>query len=267
MATSTFKTNKPLRDTDAAPSVIGGLSADILDDVQDDTTIHDRVVDQLRHNDISLFEDLKIEVLNGEVRVTGAVQTSLDKQLLARSLRQISGVKSWRLDSVKVLPQPVYHEPLLLRLQSLLPSHRTIGWVIAVNVASFLMIAAPWAKPSRGVELQPTSGQVFFEGQKAFGALVTLHPIGDQPRLKEIRPTGYVQPDGQVNFSTFESEDGVPEGEYIVTVRWNKLVKNGEEVMPGPNILPERYQSPTTSDLKVKISAGQSEMSPLHLKR
>lgn len=267
MAISSFKTNKSTRETAAASSVIGGLSADILEDAHEDTELHERVVNQLRHSRIPMFQSLQVEVQDGEVRVTGAVETAFDKQLLARSLRQISGIKTWQIDSVKVLPPPVYREPLLRRLRVLMPSHRTIGWVVAVNVAAFLMIVAPWAKPSRGVDLQPTSGQVFFEGQKAFGALVTLHPIGDHNQLKDLRPTGYVQPDGEVKFSTFESQDGVPEGEYIATVRWNKLVKNGEEVSPGPNILPERYLSPTTSDLKVKISAGQVELSPLHLKR
>src|SRR6185295_12515689 len=124
-----------------------------------------------------------------------------------------------------------------------------------------------WAKPSRGVDTVPVSGQVFLEGQKAFGAFVTLHPIGDHPLLKDARPAGYVQPDGQVKFSTFESQDGVPAGEYIATVRWNKLVKNGEDAAPGPNILPERYLLPTTSGLKVKVEAGQAELPPFHLKR
>lgn len=267
MATSSSETNKSIFAAQAVETVIGGLSADILDDAHEDAELRERVVSRLRDNGIPMFQSLQIEVQDGEVSVTGAVETTLDKQLLARSLRQISGIKTWRIDSVKVLPPPVYREPLLRRLRALMPSHRTIGWVVAVNVASFLMIAAPWAKPSRGVDLQPIVGQVFFEGQKAFGAFITLHPIGDHPRLKELRPAGYVQPDGQVKFGTFESEDGVPEGEYIATVRWNKLVKNGEEVAPGPNILPERYLSPTTSDLKVKISAGQVELSPLHLKR
>lgn len=267
MATSSFKTNKPARETTAAQAMIGGLSADILEDVHEDTELHERVVSQLRHSRIPMFQKLQIEVQKGEVRVTGAVETTFDKQLLARSLKQISGVKKWWLDSVKVLPQPVYREPLLRRLRELLPSHRTIGVVVAVSAASLLLILAPWAKGSHDIETVPVSGQVFFEGQKAFGAFVTLHPIGDSPQLKDVRPVGYVQPDGQVKFSTFEAQDGVPEGEYIAVVRWNKLVKNGEDAAPGPNILPERYLSPTTSGLKIKVDAEQSELPPFHLKR
>lgn len=267
MATSSFKTNKSIFEATAAETVIGGLSADILDDAHEDIGLRERIVSQLRHSRIPMFQKLQIDVQNGEVTVIGAVETAFDKQLLARSLKQISGVKKWRLDSVKVLPPPVYREPLLRRLRVLLPSHRTIGWVVAVSVASFLMIVAPWAKPSRGVDTVPVSGEVFFEGQKAFGAFVTLHPVKGTSLPNDVRPVGYVQPDGQVKFSTFEAQDGVPPGEYLVAVRWNKLVKNGDESAPGPNVLPERYLSPTTSGLKVKVAAEQSELPPLQLKR
>lgn len=267
MAISISKTNKPVRETPINRAVIGGLSTDILDDVHDDLELRERVVDHLRHSRIPLFQRLQIEVTNGDVRLTGAVETVFDKQLLARSLKQISGVKQWRLDSVTIRPQPVYRQPLLNQLRGLLPSHRTIGWIVAVNIASFLMIAAPWAKKSHGIDTVPVSTQVFFEGQHAFGAFVTLHPIGDSPLLKNVRPVGYVQPSGQVKFSTFESQDGVPAGEYLVTVQWNKLVKNGEDASPGPNILPQRYLLPTTSGLKVKVDVGQTELPALKLVR
>lgn len=267
MATSSFKNNKSVRETVTAQSVIGGLSADILDDAHEDTELRDRVVSQLRHSRIPMFQKLRIEVQNGEVRVTGVVETTFDKQLLARSLKQISGVKVWRLDSVKILPPPVYREPLLRRLRGLLPSHRTLVGIVAVIAASFLMILAPWAKGSHDIETVPVSGQVFFEGQHAFGAFVTLHPIGGSPLLKDFRPSGYVQPNGQVKFSTLKSQDGVPAGEYLVTVQWNKLVKNGEDASPGPNILPQRYLLPTTSGLKVKVDPGQTELPPLKLTR
>lgn len=267
MATSSSKTNKSVRESTAAQSVIGGLSAEVLEDAHEDTELRERVVSQLRHSRIPMFQKLQIEVQNGEVRVTGTVETTFDKQLLARSLKQISGVKVWQLDSVKVLPPPVYREPLLRRLRGLLPSHRTLGVIVAVSAASLLMILAPWAKGSHDIETVPVSGQVFFDGQHAFGAFVTLHPIGGSPLLKDFRPAGYVQPNGQVKFSTVKSQDGVPPGEYLVTVQWNKLVKNGEDASPGPNILPQRYLLPTTSGLKVKVDPGQTELPPLKLTR
>lgn len=267
MATSSSKTSKSIFAVKAAETVIGGLSADILDDAHEDAELHERIVDQLRHSRIPMFQKLQIDVQSGEVTVSGTVESAFDKQLLTRSLKQISGVKKWRLDSVQVLPPPVYREPLLRRVRVLLPSHRTIGWVVAVNIAAFLMIVALWAKPSRGVDTVPVSGQVFFEGQKAFGAFVTLHPVEGTSLPKDVRPVGYVRPDGQVKFSTFESQDGVPPGEYLVTVSWNKLVKDGEEAAPGPNVLPERYLLPLTSGLKIKVDAEQSELPPLQLKR
>lgn len=267
MTSQPSKTKRPIHETTANRSVIGGLSADILDDVQDDSELHTRVVNHLRHSRIPMFQRLQVEVRGDEVRVSGTVETTFDKQLLARSLKQISGVKHWRLDSVTVLPPPAYREPLLRRLQDWLPSHRTVGVLVTLSATSLLLMLAPWAKGNHEIETVPVSGQVFFEGQHAFGAFVTLHPIGGKPSLKEFRPSGYVQPSGQVKFSTVKSQDGVPAGEYLVTVQWNKLVKNGEDASPGPNILPQRYLLPTTSGLKVKVELGQTELPPLKLTR
>ncbi len=267
MATFSSKSNKPVRETTATRSVIGGLSADFLEDVHEDSELRTRVVSHLRHSRIPMFQRLRVEVQDGNVRVIGTVETAFDKQLLTRSLKQISDVKSWRLDTVTILPPPVYREPLLRRVREWLPSRRTVGVMVAVSASSLLMILAPWAKGSHDIETAPVSGQVFFEGQHAFGAFVTLHPIGGSPLLKDFRPAGYVQPNGQVKFSTVKAQDGVPPGEYLVTVKWNKLVKNGEDASPGPNILPQRYLLPTTSGLKVKVEPGQTELPPLKLTR
>lgn len=267
MATQSSKTKRPTRETTTVSSDIGGLSADILEDAHEDAELHTRVVNHLRHSRIPMFQRLQVDVQSGVVRVTGTVETVFDKQLLTRSLKQISGVKSWRLESVTVLPPPVYREPLLRRLREWLPSRRTVSVLVAVTAASLLVILAPWAKGSHEIETVPVTGQVLFEGQLAFGALVTLHPIGGDSALKDYRPAGYVQPNGQVKFSTLKSQDGVPSGEYLVTVQWNKLVKSGEDASPGPNILPQRYVLPTTSGLKVKVESGQTELPPLRLTR
>lgn len=255
----------PVRRAVNTPSIIGGLPADMLEDVPQDIDLHTRVVNHLQNSGIPMFQQLQVQERNGEVRVSGTVETAFDRQLLARSLGQISGVRLWRLDTVTIQPRPVPREPLWNRLQDWLPSRRTFGVIATVSVVSLLITLAPRARGNHEIETVPVTGQVFFEGQIVFGAFVTLHSIGGLPG--DIRPAGYVQSNGQVTFSTVQSQDGVPPGEYFATVQWNKLVKHGDDASPGPNVLPRRYLLPTTSGLKLKVEAGQTELPPLKLTR
>jgi hypothetical protein len=70
---------------------------------------------------------------------------------------------------------------------------------------------------------------------------------------------GRVEADGTFQISTYAAFDGAPAGKYAVAVVWRDppLDKFGR---PGPNLLPEKYASPTTSELRVQIKAGTNEV-------
>jgi hypothetical protein len=66
---------------------------------------------------------------------------------------------------------------------------------------------------------------------------------------------GMVDADGSFLLSTYTADDGVPAGEYAVSVVWwNPLVD--EAGKPGPNLLPGRYATPESSALRVQIKPG-----------
>ena len=71
MATSSSETNKSIFAAQAAETVIGGLSADILDDAHEDAELHERIVSQLRDNGVPVFQTLQIDVQDGEVSEIG----------------------------------------------------------------------------------------------------------------------------------------------------------------------------------------------------
>jgi hypothetical protein len=110
-----------------------------------------------------------------------------------------------------------------------------------------------------------TAGTITFHGQPPAGALVVLHPQGaagpDAPR-----PIAHVQADGSFAATTFDTADGAPAGEYVVTVEWQKLVNVRGEWQPGPNLLPARYASPATSDVIVRVVEGSNELAPIVLR-
>jgi hypothetical protein len=104
------------------------------------------------------------------------------------------------------------------------------------------------------VPVFPVQGAVTFKGQPMPGAMLVLHPktaADDVPA-----PRAQVDKDGNVKVSTYDGGDGAPAGEYVVTVQWYKLIKNGNDVTAGPNVVPLKYSQATSSDLVVQVADG-----------
>lgn len=104
------------------------------------------------------------------------------------------------------------------------------------------------------VAVFPVQGAVTFKGQPMPGAMLALHP--KTPTDGVPSPRAQVDKDGQVKVSTYDGGDGAPAGEYVVTVQWYKLIKNGNDVTAGPNVVPRKYSQPTSSDLVLQVAEG-----------
>ena len=113
------------------------------------------------------------------------------------------------------------------------------------------------------VSTVPAIGTITFKGQPIPGAFVTLHP--KTPAENVPTPRASVGRDGTFEVTTFKGGDGAPEGEYVVTVQWYKPIKKGSDILSGPNVIPPKYSQPKTSDIVVRIAAGQSELKPIKL--
>jgi hypothetical protein len=118
------------------------------------------------------------------------------------------------------------------------------------------------AQPHR-VATFPVHGRITYKGQPIPGAFVTLHPktpLGNVPA-----PRAIISSDGSLKVSTYDGGDGAPEGEYVLTVQWYKPIKNGQDVVPGPNVIPKKYSSPRTSNLIVRVVASENKLEPIQL--
>jgi hypothetical protein len=103
------------------------------------------------------------------------------------------------------------------------------------------------------VEVAPVTGSIKIDGQSPEGARLTLNPVN--PTGEDIViPTAGVKADGSFTVTSYQSDDGAPPGEYVITIRWNKY----DEKLggAGPNVLPELYADPKTSPIKVTVNAG-----------
>ena len=238
---------------------------------------------------------IHIVVDNGAVTLKGVVPTFYDRQLAIEVTRHIAGVLRVK-DELSVVPNKSAANPSNPLRESSTSALRGAGtesarrssaasleqraqsarrWTNLFSNAAvvlrslFLLLAVALTTGcsdsayDAAVAVHPTKGKITFKGQPIPGAMVTLHPktaVTDVPK-----PRASVGKDGEFTFTTFSGKDGAPEGEYTVTVVWYKPIRKGADVQAGPNVIPKKYTAPQTSDLQVRIAAGQNELPAIQL--
>jgi hypothetical protein len=136
-----------------------------------------------------------------------------------------------------------------------------VGWM------AVLAVVAAFAGCSEGsgskVPVFPVKGTVQFEGEPAAGAFVVFHPKAPaKPGEETPRSTAQVQPDGTFELTTASQADGAPVGEYAVTVQWTKPIKQGNDTVAGPNVIPPVYGKPDTTPLKATVKDAPNQLDP-----
>lgn len=133
-----------------------------------------------------------------------------------------------------------------------------------IALASLTLAGCSGQRADR-VPVFKTAGKITFRNQPVDGAFLVLHPkAAATPNVP--RPRAHVKSDGSFETTTFDTADGAPAGQYVVTVEWHKLVKVGGEWTPGPNLLPPKYSDPATSDVVVKVAEGSNDLPEIVLR-
>jgi hypothetical protein len=132
----------------------------------------------------------------------------------------------------------------------------TVASRVTLGALSLVLLAAigcgSGGPAADRVPVFPVEGSITLKGQPMPGAVITLHPKA--PHEKAPLPRGEITKDGVLKVSTYNGGDGAPAGEYTVTVQWYKLVKNGADVVAGPNVVPAKYGQARSSNLVVKVA-------------
>jgi hypothetical protein len=122
---------------------------------------------------------------------------------------------------------------------------------------------SPFASDEQGVKeyyrrpTHPVEAKVLFAGKPAAGAYVALRGTGKEPR--QPYADGFVAADGSLKLSTYEAFDGVPAGDYAVTVVMRKPFFTQEGKL-GPNLYPEKYADTSTSGLTFTVKPGENKL-------
>ena len=128
----------------------------------------------------------------------------------------------------------------------------------------FALVAAGCKSETR-VPVDPVSGKLSFQGQPPAGAQVILVPAAGSKLPPDLAASGTVNEDGTFQIDTYAKGDGAPAGEYVATVQWFKLVNTDGGTGKGPNVIPAKYASATTSPIKVTVGKGPTEIPPVDL--
>ena len=120
-------------------------------------------------------------------------------------------------------------------------------------------------------EVHPVSGTVQYGGKPLPGAIVRFHPKDPAavtvPADQEGPPvllTTETNPDGTFTMSTYEADDGIPAGDYTVTVAVGLKDETSVEDSDGPQRAPRkpapgrRYRDPATSPLTATVKPGEA---------
>ena len=142
--------------------------------------------------------------------------------------------------------------------------------LLAVAGISICFTSCTSEDRSAGISKLPTypvSGQVYLNGEPAKGAAVILHlqnPTEQKPGApshpQEV--TGKVDEQGNVQFRTYELNDGVPAGEYAVTFVMKERRPYGTFGNPesaanvNPDKLGGKYSDPDTSEHTLTVAEG-----------
>jgi hypothetical protein len=118
---------------------------------------------------------------------------------------------------------------------------------------------------SRTNEVVQVQLKVTVDGSPPVGATVVLHPADIESSDKR-KPIGTVREDGSVRFSTFKQNDGVPAGEYVVTLVRYQIERDETEgqIITGDNQFNGKYADPNNANARrIKVVHGKKFYAPI----
>ena len=204
-----------------------------------DRRIVRKVVAALGALSVPSLRNVQVEVDDGVIYLRGRVLTFYAKQL-ARHAATRYGEGAQVTDEIEVIACP--------------NSRRRAALALTLLALATVFGCAP-AEPPR-LAVHPVRGKVLFQGRPAAGAWVIFHPKGGD--LSSPRPRGKVNERGEFTLSTYEPNDGAPQGEYAVTIELRPVVNARGDVDVGANRLPAKYSSPGTTAVIASVQPGQT---------
>lgn len=146
-----------------------------------------------------------------------------------------------------------------------LTKRKLLGFTLAFGAALLPMLSGCSGGKSAWEKTHPASGVISYKGKPIVDAELSFFPE-DKTAPDSVRPKAKSTEGGKFTVWTFAQGDGAPEGSYKVTVVHNEVAVSNDTIVAKPNDLPEKYSKVDSTDIIVKIAAGQNEIPKIELK-
>lgn len=113
-------------------------------------------------------------------------------------------------------------------------------------------------------KVHPCQALVRLDGKPVPNAVVVFYTYAPTTKKYTRVSDGMTDTSGMCAISTYEAFDGVPAGDYTVTVTWQEP-RYDPTGKPTPNKLPARYATPAGSPFAVKILPAEKNVIELNL--
>lgn len=128
--------------------------------------------------------------------------------------------------------------------------------------------------------VSPVHGQVLYQERGIAGATIIFHPMENVAEAaQKMRPYAYADADGRFQLKTYSEGDGVPSGDYRVSIAFagagteSRRDDGNATGAPGstkaamsiPLEVRKKYSNVETAGIKVTILDGQNELEPFNL--
>jgi hypothetical protein len=121
----------------------------------------------------------------------------------------------------------------------------------------FFLLLAGCSQQETRVPTYPVRGRVTVDGKPPGSALqIECHPVAGMDTRNPTVSRTESDEAGNFKISTYAAGDGVPAGDYVLTVTWLTFNLMSRDYT-GPDKLNGRYADAKTSDLKVTVMPGE----------
>ncbi len=125
---------------------------------------------------------------------------------------------------------------------------------VAIRLAFVLLVlavASCGGGPKRKLTY-PTDGKLLIDGKPVGNVTVFFQPVGTDDK-EPTRAFATTNPDGTFSLTTYDANDGAPEGDYIITLLYEPLDSPLARAKGKPPKIDKIYTDMATSPLRAKI--------------
>ncbi len=107
----------------------------------------------------------------------------------------------------------------------------------------------------------PVSGSITINGQPPENLILLFNSLSGPIDTRESVPYAIVDGEGNFSGATYEDNDGLPAGEFAITIRWPTTL----DTMNAPDRLKEQFSSVDNAVATFTVAPGVNTVPPIHL--